>query len=217
MTEADWLGRDEPGQMLLFLQRQMGKRPDARRKIRLWLVACSRQFWDRVPDPRSRALIEASEQFTDGEVRPRELKAFWHAHWEALGRTSWGTRLAWEVAHRDVWPAATAIWAVLSLPYREPVLSNQMMAGLSGDLFGNPFRPAMHVLAWRTPTVVTLARGTYAERSLPSGELEPSRLGVLADVQEEAGCTDADIIDHLRGPGPHVRGCWAVDLVLANG
>jgi hypothetical protein len=29
-----------------------------------------------------------------------------------------------------------------------------------------------------------------------------------------AGCTDADLLDHLRSPGPHVRGCWAVDLVL---
>jgi hypothetical protein len=31
-----------------------------------------------------------------------------------------------------------------------------------------------------------------------------------------AGCTDADILSHLRSPGPHVRGCWAVDLVLGK-
>jgi hypothetical protein len=33
---------------------------------------------------------------------------------------------------------------------------------------------------------------------------------------EDAGCTDADLLGHLRGPGPHVRGCWAVDLVLGK-
>jgi hypothetical protein len=39
-------------------------------------------------------------------------------------------------------------------------------------------------------------------------------MGVLADALEESGCTDADILTHLRGPGPHVRGCWCVDLLL---
>jgi hypothetical protein len=42
------------------------------------------------------------------------------------------------------------------------------------------------------------------------------RLPVLADALEEAGCTNADILDHLRGPGPHARGCWAVDLLLGK-
>jgi hypothetical protein len=39
------------------------------------------------------------------------------------------------------------------------------------------------------------------------------RLPLLADALEDAGCTDAELLGHLRGPGPHVRGCWAVDLV----
>jgi hypothetical protein len=39
------------------------------------------------------------------------------------------------------------------------------------------------------------------------------RLPALADFLVEAGCTNADILDHCRGPGPHVRGCWVVDLV----
>jgi hypothetical protein len=39
---------------------------------------------------------------------------------------------------------------------------------------------------------------------------------VAADALEEGGCTDQVILDHLRGPGPHVRGCWPVDLLLAR-
>ncbi len=39
---------------------------------------------------------------------------------------------------------------------------------------------------------------------------------VLADALEDAGCADADILAHCRGHGPHVRGCWVVDLVLGK-
>jgi hypothetical protein len=38
---------------------------------------------------------------------------------------------------------------------------------------------------------------------------------LLADALEDAGCTDAGLLGHLRSPGPHVRG-WAVDLVLGK-
>jgi hypothetical protein len=38
----------------------------------------------------------------------------------------------------------------------------------------------------------------------------------LADALAEAGCNNPDILSHCRGPGPHVRGCWVVDLVLGK-
>ena len=81
-------------------------------------------------------------------------------------------------------------------------------------IFVNPFRPVSLDPAWRTPTVTALATATYEERILPAGTLDPDRLAVLADALEEAGCDNADILAHLRGPGPHVRGCWVLDLLL---
>jgi hypothetical protein len=42
------------------------------------------------------------------------------------------------------------------------------------------------------------------------------RLPILADALEEAGCAEADLLAHLRGPAPHVRGCWALDLLLGK-
>jgi hypothetical protein len=39
-------------------------------------------------------------------------------------------------------------------------------------------------------------------------------LPVLADVLEEGGYADAGLLAHLRGGGPHCRGCWALDFVL---
>jgi hypothetical protein len=41
-------------------------------------------------------------------------------------------------------------------------------------------------------------------------------LPLFADALEDAACTDAEILGHLRGPGPHVRGCWALDLVVGK-
>jgi hypothetical protein len=42
-------------------------------------------------------------------------------------------------------------------------------------------------------------------------------LPVLVDALQVAGCTDADILDHCRQPGEHIRGCWVVDLLLSRG
>jgi hypothetical protein len=70
--------------------------------------------------------------------------------------------------------------------------------------------------AWRTPTVRAPAQAAYEERHLPSGHLDAAHLAILADALEDAGCTNADLLGHLRGPGPHVRGCWPVDLILGK-
>ena len=67
-----------------------------------------------------------------------------------------------------------------------------------------------------TAEVVSLAEAAYDQRHLPSGHLDPQRLAVLADALEDAGCDNVDTLDHLRGPGPHVRGCWALDLALGK-
>jgi hypothetical protein len=44
----------------------------------------------------------------------------------------------------------------------------------------------------------------------------PVELAVKADALLDAGCGDEDLIQHCREPGPHVRGCWAVDLILGK-
>jgi hypothetical protein len=77
------------------------------------------------------------------------------------------------------------------------------------DVAGNPFRPVVADPAWLTPTVVAFAESLYEARAF-------DRLPILADALEEAGCTSADLLLHCRQPGEHVRGCWAVDLVLGK-
>jgi hypothetical protein len=51
---------------------------------------------------------------------------------------------------------------------------------------------------------------------LPAGTLDSARLAVLTDALEEAGCDNADLLAHLHSNGPHVRGCWVVDLILGK-
>jgi len=57
--------------------------------------------------------------------------------------------------------------------------------------------------------------GAMARQADESGDF--GGLPVLADALEEAGCTDADLLAHCRSGGGHLRGCWAVDLLLAQG
>jgi hypothetical protein len=82
-------------------------------------------------------------------------------------------------------------------------------ARLLHDLVGNPFRPVTADSSWLTSDVLALANTIYNERAF-------NRMPELADALERAGCTDADLLAHCRSPGPHVRGCWVVDLVLGK-
>jgi hypothetical protein len=91
-----------------------------------------------------------------------------------------------------------------------------VQAALVRDILGNPFRGVALDRSCGTAGVLRLGQAIYDERELPGGTLDPTRLAVLAGALEEAGCGNADILDHLRGPGPHHRGCWCVDLVLAK-
>ena len=43
-----------------------------------------------------------------------------------------------------------------------------------------------------------------------------SRMPILADALQDAGCDNEDILSHCRSEGPHVRGCWVVDLILGK-
>jgi hypothetical protein len=88
----------------------------------------------------------------------------------------------------------------------------RLHAELVREVFGNPFRKAKIKWAWlacNDGIVAKLAQAIEEERAF-------DRLPILADALEDAGCTDADLLDHLRSPGSHVRGCWALDLILGK-
>ena len=64
--------------------------------------------------------------------------------------------------------------------------------------------------AWHTPDVLMLARGIYDQHAF-------ERMPILADALQDAGCDSDDLLNHLRDTSAtHVRGCWALDLVLGK-
>ena len=93
-------------------------------------------------------------------------------------------------------------------------------SGFLHDIIGNPFRPMpalpAPVLSWHDRLVPRLAQSIYDERLLPEGTLDNSRLAILSGALLDASCKDETLLGHLWSPGPHVRGCFAVDIILGR-
>jgi hypothetical protein len=78
------------------------------------------------------------------------------------------------------------------------------------EVVGNPFRPPKVEpgwASWNGGAITQIARTIYEERAF-------DQLPILADGLEEAGCSDATLLHHCRESEGHVRGCWALDLIL---
>jgi hypothetical protein len=119
----------------------------------------------------------------------------YHPLWEIVAdSTAWELMLEMDPAHPPLWQ-----------PGRD-LVERAAQADLLRDVFGNPFRTVALDSRWRSEAVRLLADGIQADRAY-------DRLPILADALEEAGCDNAELLAHCRGPGPHVFGCWALDLV----
>src|SRR5262249_55502344 len=114
---------------------------------------------------------------------------------------------AWALAWNTVSEVRRAIRA--RFPQADTHLESTYQAGIVRDLFRDPFRPTTANHAWQAPSVTQCAQAIYDEGTF-------DRLPALADVLEEVGCDNADILTHCRGLEPHVRGCWVVDLILGK-
>ena len=221
MTEAEWLAFTDPESMLSWLISIANER-----KLRLFACACCRQIWSLLLDDRSREAVLASEAFADGRLRPDEL-ATYHAAAEASFRRCEyiNERLADAAAAAHRTAASTEQFDVVDVQllaanaaayerddsWWADRTSNEaqwaVQARLVRDVFGNPFHPVTIGPICRTPSVVDLARTVYNEHAF-------DRMHELTVALQQAGCADETILDHCRGPGPHVRGCWVLDLLL---
>ena len=189
MTEQEWRECTDPTPMLKFLQ---GRASD--RKLRLFA---------------GRAAVEAAENFADGLAGPEKLRA------ARLACQRAGDQAAWYAAATN--PAIAARNAARSA--QSGVANNALLGSEPAELvaqaillrciFGNPFRPITFDPSCLTPNVKALAQKIYDDRTF-------DQLPSLANALEEASCDNREILGHLRGPGPHVMGCWVVDLVLGK-
>jgi hypothetical protein len=238
MTESDWLTCAHPRPMLAHLRRE--RLADGRR-LRLFACACVRLgAWHLLADPRSRQAVEVAEAFADGLADEGERARAA----DAAAAATVGIADAWEAAQDEASAsfadafqdqADAAAYAALyscapaqgrgagAYPFDFVADAVAFAAGpevrarqadLVRDIFGDPFRG--RAVAARAGGVVARLAGAAHDARLPSGELEPHRLAVLADALEDAGCGQAELLAHLRGPGPHALGCWALDALLGK-
>jgi hypothetical protein len=226
MDEATWMACTNPTRMVDFL-RCSGK--VSARKLRLFACACCRRIWDRFPDPCNRSLVATVEDHPDGNYDDPELNdaliASSAREWEFGGEPAFWVAKNLGRGFYKVTAAQSAVGvavqvAVLAGGEHERQAEMEKQAALLRDVFGNPFHPLppinLSLLTWNGGLIRTLAQAAYDDRLLPSGELDPARLGVLADALTDAGFTDAELLEHLRGEGPHLRGCYGVDLLLSR-
>jgi hypothetical protein len=228
MTEAEWLAGTDPTPMLEFLRDSDIARD---RKLRLFAAACCRRAWTLL-GAGGRAAVEASERFADGSASEAELRAAIEANRGCHDTTA---RAAVDYAAVGAWRPAVALLAAVcghqprtdpspadsAVLARERASQERAQADLLRCVLGPlPFRPSPPlppaVLAWNDGTVRRLAQAAYEERQLPEGTLDAARLALLADALLDAACEDEELMAHCRGSGPHVRGCWAVDLILGR-
>jgi hypothetical protein len=212
------------------------------RKQLLFVAACLRRLWPALLYQGSREAVEVLERGADQLATDEERAAAARAAEAAADsaqKDADNMASPESVSAQAIYTAAAAAWAVHeAFRNADPAFivwaANlgerggggyclpAVQAALLRDLFGPlPFRLLPRLApAWlgrNEGTVGRLAEGAYDDRRLPGGTLDPTSLAVLADALEDAGCDQADLLGHLRGPGPHVRGCWAVDLILEQG
>ncbi len=173
----------------------------AERRAYLYGVACLRRYWDEL-SATERAAVEAVERFAELEATKGDL-------WTARRAVPDGGRLAEAARHltytyrtgsnysdirrqlvelardRSDGPGAAA----------EQSAHDKLLTDISGRPMSWVFDPR-----WRTPTVEPIAASIYAARAF-------DQIPILADAVEDAGCDAADLLAHLRGTGPHARGC----------
>ena len=233
MDEGQWAEGSNLDRMIDQLTRfGRAKGKSGHRRMRLYACACCRRIWHLLSDQRSRDAVLVSERFGEGLASVEELIAAREAaqaasldqasapspfDWRSQ-QAAWRRRLAADAAHSSALPdhvnaARLAGEAAKRAGWMERL---HFQCEYLRDVFGSPFRSVAVDPSWRTPAVLALAQAAYENRTFPAGTLEPDRLAVLADALEEAGCDNSELLGHLRGPGPHVRGCHVVDLLLAK-
>ena len=217
MTEAEWLAARSTDKLFRHLT-GIGHARLVRRTASLFSVACvratnvngnKRSLWNAV-----RAVERAAET---GDWY--EVDALFVSSGIPRGKSTrsaeyyWGLAANWLTGSHSLWSLNDVPRFLLSAVSKSTTRStrglHRTFADLLRDVIGNSFRPVTFDPGWRTDTVVALARQMYESREFEA-------MPILADALQDAGCDSDDILNHCRGPGPHVRGCWVVDLVLGK-
>lgn len=237
MIEQEWEGDPHLFDLLRFFKDSVSNR-----RLRLFGCACCRRNWHLLCREGARRCVELAEAFANGEVTETHLRAAYdHPDFTDLqpqlrGEVGADAQLslcglyALSAARRLAMPNVDVLNIVLATSYDladdyfPTLLHNEVIEGggircdvkeldekekLVRDIFGNPFRSTIVNPSWRTEHTIGIASMMYADRDF-------SAMPILVDALLDAGCDNDDILSHCRGGGPHVRGCFVVDMILGK-
>jgi hypothetical protein len=230
MDEDAWLHGTDLAAMLDYLE---GKVSD--RKLRLFACACVRRYWDRFTYPIPRQAVEMAERLAEGEAEAQEVEEMRQTADGSAGNAPMWDQFAYMAAAASL--AEVAIdaarntrdlcrqQAMRDAAYEVIAGENEQsinaaasaaecghQADLLREVIGNPFRPVQIDPNW-----LSIASGAAAAVAREIDEAHRfEELPYLADALMDAGCSDVVLLEHLRQPAEHVRGCWALDALLGR-
>jgi hypothetical protein len=205
MTEAEWLAVGD-AQALLNSARQQA----SRRKLLLFGAGCCRllrPWFAGLGGTYADCVDHVADDLTGGIQEHDRIDLCYAEVFIANPRHN--PMLQQRVDHRR--PVGKGRSIACRVPVGELIPPSRIVHILR-DIFGNPFRPVTvdpSWLRWNDATIPRIAQHIYEERAF-------GRLPILHDALLDAGCDDEDVLAHCRSDGPHVRGCWVIDLILGK-
>lgn len=188
---------------LRFVDAVSARRPSDR-QLKFLMAAMCRHAWGRLEERGRAAVLRAEAEacaptYRGPDGASKRVEAVW-----ATGPVEWMTE--WldgeenETAVRMV--AYNANWMHKETDDFPEEEANRLLEEVLGP--DSATRPAV------TRAVTALA--AYVEEVR-----DWAALPVLADLLEDEGCVvGRELLGHLRGPGPHCLGCWAVRMILGR-
>jgi AcrR family transcriptional regulator len=240
MTEHEWLACRTPKAML----RALGKSPGGR-KMQHFICGVGRLIWNHFPNEDFEQVLALQEQAIDVEANEQDVtKGFdfvrkqHRRRWERMDVPQEIEQVMMHVLEAaTVYDPRNGVRAVLEwgelavaaaaargdkTATREEF--QEQVCDLLRDLFPPRTREYRQLPAFAgggvlfpsgetfhvPETARLIAAGIHADQAF-------DRLPILADALEDANCGDRPLLDHLRHPKAHRRGCWALDAVLGRG
>ena len=226
MTEEEWLtGQKRP----LAMFDKVRTRSPSPRKLQLFAVAACRLGWGVCQTPALQLGLEVLENYAEGFASEEEFTQA-RGQIDALDTQAYGPVVAHAMSSSPVTSTRLVVVMVTQLAgrqlgfgpkarkYQERV--RRALCRVLREIFGNPFRPYLAVPSWQGGGVIQPDGRTVMFTDAVKGIADAvhitgdfGRLPILADALEEAGVTDEVLLAHCRDGGPHLRGCWALDVV----
>ena len=183
------------------------QRPGFQRKVRLAACACCGTIWNRLTEPKVRLAVERSERFADGRATRRELKKSKLAcEFLNSGTDTRQGEIGSYVALEDDYSVGSELFALLS---ETGMLSDHAICEMLREVIDDPNKKRVMPPEWLRETGGEIRRNA---QSIYDGR-RFEEMPALADALEEKQFPERSVIEHLRSPSGHVRGCWALDLV----